>query len=395
MANNFLKSFSYLIFLLCIFVIPYVVFGADLYITPSNTTVSVGDILTLKVMVSNSDASLNAISGDVIFPSIFTIESVLKTNSVLNFWVTEPSFSNISGGVHFEGVSLTGFRGSEGTVVTAVLRATKEGAGNVSFKSGQILANDGQGTDITKGLSGGSYNVIPAKIPDKNIEIEPKKDDKKILEKTDGLQNVEEPQAPPTLNPPEIIISKKYGENAILGTGEYPGVQVLVTFVAMDGSKLFITGKSDKDGEFTVLIPKALKRGEYSVTAIMVKEDGTSSPQSEKLKIIIGNIFSDLGIGFYVTLGLLIMVIIYLLYKLSSRHKKGLPLVVLREIKEAEVVVKKSFDILRDDIKDLGKKSRLRDTKNGVLGESVDLIKSDLDDAESVIKKEIEDIDSV
>lgn len=379
------KKFFRFLFIttLVFFVMPKLVLGASLSLSPASGKVELGGVLTARVLVSGGDVSLNAVSGDLAFPAtIFAIESVSKANSILNFWVTEPTFSKSAGTVHFEGVSLSGYKGNSGTVVTVTLRAIKEGSGSATFKTSQILANDGEGSDITSGTSGATYTVIPAKIIEKPTPATP------IIEEP------EEPQIAPSLRAPEIILSRIYGEKVILGESEYPKAQAVVTFITPDGGKLFITTKADDEGGFTLLVPKALKRGDYFVTALMVKEDGTNSPASEKLKITIGNIFSDVGKEFYITLLLLILVIIYLIYRLHSRYKKGLPLVVLREVKEVEGVLKKSFEILRGDLKRVEQKNKSFGKEGLDKNEETDELRSDMDDAERVIRKKIDDIES-
>ncbi len=136
--------------------------AASISFSPSGDTVSVGERITVRVTVA-TDTPLNAISGDItIPPSSFTIESVSKSGSVLNFWVTEPSISRTTGVVHFEGVILNGFQGT-GTVLTFVIRPTTVGTSTVSFSNAQILANDGEGTNITGNLSRAVFTIEPAK----------------------------------------------------------------------------------------------------------------------------------------------------------------------------------------------------------------------------------------
>ena len=137
------KIYKIVLLLLLIVIFPSFAHAADLSLTPSNATFEVGDTITLQV-VASSNSSLNAISGAIQFPtSIFSIESVSKSNSVLSFWVTEPSLSKTMGVVNFEGVALSGYIGGSGNVVTIKVKALKAGSGRITFQSGQVLANDG------------------------------------------------------------------------------------------------------------------------------------------------------------------------------------------------------------------------------------------------------------
>lgn len=182
--------------------LPSFVFAAELSISPSIGDFEVGDQIIIKVIASSKDIQFNAVSSTILFPaSIFEIESVSKENSILNFWTIEPIFFKSLNIVKFEGISLGGVKVPTGTVITVSLRAIKAGSGDISFKSGKILANDGKGTDITGDLIGGSFFV-------KEVILEPlitisKKSTKKsvqvpIIEMIHGLA--------PTLTPTSILI---------------------------------------------------------------------------------------------------------------------------------------------------------------------------------------------
>jgi hypothetical protein len=358
-------SFALLLF-------PILAFAAILSIGPASDTVAAGDLVKARIIVS-SDVALNAVSGHIAFPTnLFTIESVSKAGSILNFWVTEPSFSNSTGVVNFEGVALGGFQGGTGTVLTVTLRALKPGSGSAAFQSGQILANDGQGTDITSGLSGATFSVEAAKEKPKTEEVKAKP--------APEAPAKEEPQIPATLTAPEISLGSKYGAPAIVGTSQYPNAQVLLTFVSAEGSKIFITGESDESGGFVMLVPNALKRGAYTVTAQMIKTDGTHSDVSKEIVINVGSILSDIGWGLGSAIIFLLLALFYLFVRSffhfhKSKHTKS---AIRHEVREAENVLHKSFDILREDVDDHAASRALN---------------KDLDAAEKTIDKEIKDIE--
>jgi hypothetical protein len=80
---------------------------------------------------------------------LLQIVSVDKTNSIINFWISEPAFSNPTGQATFEGgVYNPGFSGSQGKVVTYLFKAKAAGVADLTFARASILANDGQGTNI-------------------------------------------------------------------------------------------------------------------------------------------------------------------------------------------------------------------------------------------------------
>lgn len=355
---------------------PNSVQAANLSIKPVSGTVEVGEKIVVAITVATR-APINAISGVLQIPtSLFSVESISKSGSVLNFWITEPNFSKGAGTLSFEGVALGGFAGGTQTVVTATLRATNVGTANLNFKSGQVLANDGAGTDITDLLNGGTFSIIPAEIKTK------------LPEKESVVEEKEVPQPSPTLRAPEIMFGAKYGAKAILGTSEYSKSQVLLTFVAPDGAKIFILGASDVDGSFSVLVPSSLKRGTYNVTGVMIKDDKTNSEPSNLISITIGNIFSDITWEIQLLLFLLVILIIYLLLRTHVHFSNTNNTEIKKRVHDAQNVVDKSFDILREDVAEYSGRE-LSSAERKHLSE----IKKDISDAEKVIDKKIKDIE--
>lgn len=374
------KKFSIILFF--IFSVPFSVSAANLSVSPAGGTFEVGDRVTIRI-IATGDVPFNAISGDVLFPTdIFLIESVSKTTSVLNFWVTEPTFLKSIGSVRFEGVALGGFQGTTGTAVTVNLRAKGVGTGKVSFRSGQILANDGEGTDITGDLIGATFSVKEATKPPIKEEIPT----------PPPVVEIEIPQPKPTLQAPEIMLGTRYGERSIVGTSNNPKSQVLLTFISFDGSKIFITGVADSDGGFSLVIPNSLKRGSYSVSAVMVKEDNTNSQTSNILTIKVGNIFSDLGYETWSVMIALIILIVYLLLRIYFHLKKDKfrRKSVKHESDEAEKIAHKSFDIIREDIGNFESEKLSVSERKIISG-----IKKDINEAEKTVDKEIKDIESI
>lgn len=374
---------SKLIFILFLFSVPFSsVNAASLFTTPASGIFSVGDKVTLKIMVS-SDLPINAISGIVNFPSIFLIESISKSSSILNFWITEPNFSNGAGTLQFEGVSLGGFPGGSGNVITVILKANKEGTGAVTFKSGQILANDGQGTDLTGIFTGSSFSVKPKiETPSKVIREEaPEEIEEKITE---------EEKISPTLIPPEIVFEERNGEDFVTGTSAYPKSKILLTFIAEDEGKVFVLGDADSDGQFVFPVPKTLKQGIYRINATVIKEDLSHSIVSNEITVKIGNLFSDLSKEIKISILLLILLLIYLISRLTYLFLKNKKIRYFqrRELKETEGTVRKAFRILDEDVeKDFPKRMTATEKENK------EEIKHDLSDAENVIMKEIKGIE--
>jgi hypothetical protein len=139
------------VFAALFFVLPSSALAATLGLSPANTTVDAGGTITETVLVSSTDQAMNAIAGTISFPADFLqVVSISKVNSVLSLWVQDPTFSNTDGTISFSGVVPNpGYTGARGQVVLIQFRGKKVGTATVQFSSSsQVLANDGNGTDI-------------------------------------------------------------------------------------------------------------------------------------------------------------------------------------------------------------------------------------------------------
>lgn len=376
------KYFKLALFLFLFTFIPFISKAADLTITPYTATYEVGDTVTLQV-VTSTNVPLNAISANIVIPkTIFSIESVSKAGSILNFWTSEPSFSKSTNTISLEGVSLGGFQGTAGTVITIRLKAIASGNGKIVFQSGQILANDGQGTDITGTLSSVTYTVKDVQIKPKQKET-PVKDIAPIKDTTPSVEEtpvkVEENKQNSIVVSPEISLGLKYGEPAIVGQTNYPKSQVLLTFISSSGTKIFINGVTDANGDFTLLVPNSLKHGSYKVTGIVILQNGKNSPDSNEINVSIGNIFSDMSKEMISLLGILVLITMFQFWKISTNTQAHVSKKVKQELSDVSNTIHKSFTNLKGDMR----------------GKKISEIKSELTEIEEKISKEVKNIDSI
>lgn len=135
--------------------------AASLGISPKTISIEEGQSVTLTVTVASPEQAMNALSGTITFSkNILEVTSLSKTGSIVSLWVTEPSFSNGLGTVNFEGVVLNpGFQGASGKVFSVSFRAKAAGTASISFSNGSVLANDGQGTNISQSLGSATISV--------------------------------------------------------------------------------------------------------------------------------------------------------------------------------------------------------------------------------------------
>lgn len=406
-------SFIFLVF-------PFLTKAANLFTSPVSGTLEVGDRVTVRILVS-SDLPINAVSGTLSFPSIFLIESISKSNSILNFWVTEPNFSSGAGTVQFEGVSLGGFSGGTGTVLNVVLKANKEGSGNINFKSGQVLANDGLGTDLTSNLSGSSFIVKPKVFTEK----EENKKTENVLPSTSiasEVLNITENnkvttdffafEVDPKLKAPEIFYGRldqnlkclvidyseieqslglSFNDKLLCGRTEYKDSQILIAFENdQNSSRIFINSKTDSDGNFSITIPASLKSGFYRVWSVVVDDNLDYSGRSNEVIVRVGNIFLDTSMRVRGILFLLLIILLYFIFKNHFMSIKNRLLLkkIKKESREAQDIVRRSFKIINEDVDDVAYRKISTSER-----EKIKEIKKDLSEAEDIIIKEIKDIE--
>ena len=135
---------------------PGIAFAAANLSVSGPSAITVGDTVTLTITVSTSD-SANAFQGTLSYPSgQFDPVRGTFSGSICTLPITVPD--PLGGTATFSCGKPSGFSGT-GTVATIVLKATASGAGSFGLSGCQVLANDGQGTDITGGCSGKSFTA--------------------------------------------------------------------------------------------------------------------------------------------------------------------------------------------------------------------------------------------
>lgn len=168
-------SFLSLIFLSGLFFVSSAS-AATLSLRPSVNSVSVGGTFTIRALVNTQDVSINNIESVINFPNdLVEVVSVSSAGSILSLWVEQPTFSNSSGAISFNGGAPNpGYNGSSGSVVTITFRAKKSGPANFYFSGSAVRANDGLGTNVLSGQGSANVTISGATTPESPKEsIEP------------------------------------------------------------------------------------------------------------------------------------------------------------------------------------------------------------------------------
>lgn len=139
--------------------------AADVLLSPSTGSYSVGQTFTAVVRVAPGGVSVNAVEASLKFdPKLLSVVGVSKEGSVFSLWTTEPAFSNTAGTITFGGGSPSPFT-AQSNLVTITFRTVAEGSAPVTFSKASVLAFDGRGTDVFKNSTGGTFAVAASATP--------------------------------------------------------------------------------------------------------------------------------------------------------------------------------------------------------------------------------------
>ena len=122
----------------------------------------VGEIIPVKILVDTENETLNGFEIAIDYSEEFaTLEGISDVNSIVNFWVRRDAGVNNN----FTGVSIGGYRGSNGLIVQLNFRAKKIGQSVISFRNNSIATlHDGLGTEAELDLTSSILlNIVPGK----------------------------------------------------------------------------------------------------------------------------------------------------------------------------------------------------------------------------------------
>ncbi len=160
--------------------------AASLYFYPANKTVEVGDIVKVSVIVNTAGVAINNAEANISFPTDMLDVASISKGSVFSLWVEEPTFSNGSGSISFNGgIPTPGYTGTSGTLISITFRAKKAGTATIFFSAGAARANDGIGTDVLTGMGQASLTLVDKTTKPPSDTTKPPSDTTKPPEKPD------------------------------------------------------------------------------------------------------------------------------------------------------------------------------------------------------------------
>lgn len=133
---------------------------------------SVGDGVPIELQISTK-TPVNAVGGTVTYsPDILSVDSVTRSTSIIDLWSEEPLISNTLGTIHFSGGIVganVGTTGNHGEVFTINFRALKTGKVYLGLKNGELLANNGEGTNVHSGNNSLTIYVRAQGLPSPDV----------------------------------------------------------------------------------------------------------------------------------------------------------------------------------------------------------------------------------
>jgi Sec-independent protein translocase protein TatA len=144
--------------------------AATLSVSPAVAQVSLGNIVSVKVLVATNGAAINNADVSLRFPAdMLEVLSVSRSSSTFSLWVEEPRFDNLAGIISLNGgVPTPGFTGQNGEVVSITFKTKKTGTATIVFSDSAVRANDGLGTNVLTTAQAGSIQInasAPSEIP--------------------------------------------------------------------------------------------------------------------------------------------------------------------------------------------------------------------------------------
>lgn len=257
---------------------------------------------------------------------------------------------------------------------------------------------------------GDFFNIVPETAKSNSYTLPPQNPGKRSIliqayDRAGNYSTASEEFIIKSIDPPTIVEypqKLESGEILTVKGKTYVNAQVIVWLQREREDPKSYAVTSDKDGNFTFISEEKLREGIYKLWAEVIDGRGARSLPSEKITIAVARpvIFriGTYAIGLLaaiVPLVVLILALIFIIwygwYRFSLMRKR-----LRKEVREAESALHQAFDLLKDDIREQVKMLEKTRAKRQLTEEEekiVKQLKKNLDGAEKLVRKEIEDIE--
>lgn len=136
--------------------------AATLSLSSATDVLRIGDTLEVFLKIDSEGAGINAVQGTLQYPKdILQATKVDKFDSVFDFWLQEPSFSNETGRVSFVGGSTVGSVGKSLQALKVIFTVKGSGRAELTVTDAAVTASDGSGTNVLSTLHSLVVNSVP------------------------------------------------------------------------------------------------------------------------------------------------------------------------------------------------------------------------------------------
>ncbi len=190
-------------------------------------------------------------------------------------------------------------------------------------------------------------------------------------------------------------------ENLVIKGTSLPETNIKIYILKERMEPIIGETKADKDGKWTYIYDKFLTKGVYNISAVTINSKGAQSYPSESVIVLvvlpgifkIGSVIINYLTIIIVLIGFIALMIFggYWSWHRFKLFKKKL----IKETQDIDRVMKRSFDLLKEDIRDqLTKLNKVRNNRelNEKEREIENQLKKDIDIAEKYISREVADV---
>ncbi|MDO8537175.1 MAG: cohesin domain-containing protein, partial [bacterium] len=134
--------------------------AASLYVNPPSGSFTIGSTFTVSIYVNTGGQAINAVEANLLFPpDKLQVVSPTTGRSLIQVWVSQPTYSNEVGTLKFQGTIPTpGINTDSGLISTVTFRVKSLGTASLKFlDTSRVLLNDGRGTDVLGQTTDGIY----------------------------------------------------------------------------------------------------------------------------------------------------------------------------------------------------------------------------------------------
>ncbi|MFI3156051.1 MAG: cohesin domain-containing protein [Methylococcaceae bacterium] len=140
--------------------------AATFNLSADPSTLGVGDTATVTLTIDTEGVPVNAAEATIQYPKdLLEAVDADKSDSLFNFWVQEPTFSNTTGTLTFLGGATNGFNGASLRIARFHFKVKAEGVASIVFTGGTITASDGNGTNVLTSMNGATITGTSASTP--------------------------------------------------------------------------------------------------------------------------------------------------------------------------------------------------------------------------------------